>query len=85
MKQHLTGMKGNVDTCKKVPRDVRFFIQGSLQENMQKEKENKSGPQFDDDDEIKEIKHFTTKDGKSGSSASSKGKRKAGEITSFFK
>ncbi|XP_052177548.1 uncharacterized protein LOC127791604 [Diospyros lotus] len=86
MKQHLAGMKGNVDSCKKVPGDVRFLIQGSLQENLQKAKENKSGPQFDDDDdEIEEIQHFTTKDGKSGSSASSKGKRKVGEMTSFFK
>ncbi|XP_052203989.1 uncharacterized protein LOC127809265 [Diospyros lotus] len=50
-----------------------------------KAKEKKSGPQFDDDDEIEEIQHFTTKDGKSGSFASSKGKRKIGEMTSFFK
>ncbi|XP_052177542.1 uncharacterized protein LOC127791597 [Diospyros lotus] len=78
-------MKGNVDSCKKFLGDVRFLIQGSLQENLQKAKEKNNGPQFDDDDEIEEIQHFTTKDGKSGSSASSKGKRKIGEMTSFFK
>ncbi|KAL0298827.1 UNVERIFIED_CONTAM: hypothetical protein Sradi_6542500 [Sesamum radiatum] len=39
MKQHLAGEKGNVASCKKVPPDVRFMIQGILKENVEKAKE----------------------------------------------
>ncbi|XP_039128907.1 uncharacterized protein LOC120265048 [Dioscorea cayenensis subsp. rotundata] len=41
MKQHLAGSKGNVDSCKRVPSDVQFLMQGSLKENVQKAKEKK--------------------------------------------
>ena len=32
MKQHLTGVKGNIGLCKSVPPDVRFRMENSLQE-----------------------------------------------------
>ncbi|KAL0315078.1 UNVERIFIED_CONTAM: hypothetical protein Scaly_2891500 [Sesamum calycinum] len=41
MKQHLAGEKGNVASCKKVPPEIRFMIQGSLKENVEK-KQKKS-------------------------------------------
>lgn len=94
MKQHLAGIKGNVDSCKKVPSDVRVLVQGALQENVQKAKQKKgcyddispygkSIHEFEGDDvqEIPQVEKTNI-----GVGASSKGKRKAnGNIEAYFK
>ncbi|KAL0352277.1 UNVERIFIED_CONTAM: hypothetical protein Scaly_1616400 [Sesamum calycinum] len=48
MKQHLAGEKGNVASCKKVPPEIRFMIQGSLKENVEKAKEKRGSLGIDE-------------------------------------
>ncbi|XP_039145602.1 uncharacterized protein LOC120282824 [Dioscorea cayenensis subsp. rotundata] len=84
MKQHLAGSKGNVDSCKRVPSDVQFLIQGSLKENVQKAKEKKG---CFDELEGNDVEDTSCQVGKSSNcvSASPKGKRKASSgIESYF-
>lgn len=55
MKQHLAGVKGNVASCVKVPDDVKFLVQGILEEKSQKTKEMPSGfavPNLNGDEEV---------------------------------
>ncbi|KAK4383645.1 hypothetical protein Sango_2755900 [Sesamum angolense] len=48
MKQHLAGEKGNVASCKKVPPEIRFMIQGSLKKNVEKAKEKRGSLGIDE-------------------------------------
>ncbi|KAL0315429.1 UNVERIFIED_CONTAM: hypothetical protein Sradi_5421100 [Sesamum radiatum] len=48
MKQHLAGEKGNVASCKKVPPEIRFMIEGSLKENVEKAKEKRGSSGIDE-------------------------------------
>ncbi|KAL0325153.1 UNVERIFIED_CONTAM: hypothetical protein Sradi_5084600 [Sesamum radiatum] len=48
MKQHLAGDKENVASCKKVPPEIRFMIQGSLKENVEKAKEKRGSLGIDE-------------------------------------
>ncbi|KAL0396016.1 UNVERIFIED_CONTAM: hypothetical protein Scaly_0050000 [Sesamum calycinum] len=48
MKQHLAGEKGNVASCKNVPPEIRFMIQGSLKENVEKAKEKRGSLGIDE-------------------------------------
>ncbi|KAL0857563.1 hypothetical protein Bca101_062717 [Brassica carinata] len=47
MKQHLAGVRGNIDSCTKVSADVQFQMKQSLKENEDRSKE-KSGIPLDD-------------------------------------
>ncbi|KAL0405583.1 UNVERIFIED_CONTAM: hypothetical protein Slati_3872200 [Sesamum latifolium] len=48
MKQHLGGEKGNVASCKKVPPKIRFMIQSSLKENVERAKEKRGSSRVDE-------------------------------------
>ncbi|KAL0373600.1 UNVERIFIED_CONTAM: hypothetical protein Sradi_3275700 [Sesamum radiatum] len=41
MKQHLTGKKGEIRVCPKVPSDVRYQMEQALKEIVEKKKENR--------------------------------------------
>ncbi|KAK4381925.1 hypothetical protein Sango_2919600 [Sesamum angolense] len=48
MKQHLVGEKENVASCKKVPPEIRFMIQGSLKDNVERAKEKRGSSAIDE-------------------------------------
>ncbi|KAL0318749.1 UNVERIFIED_CONTAM: hypothetical protein Sangu_2031100 [Sesamum angustifolium] len=48
MKQRLVGEKGNVASCKKVLSKIRFMIQGSLKENVERAKEKRGSSGIDE-------------------------------------
>ncbi|KAL0334048.1 UNVERIFIED_CONTAM: hypothetical protein Sangu_1561000 [Sesamum angustifolium] len=48
MKQYLAGEKRNVARCKKVPPKIRFMIQGSLKENVERAKEKRGSSGIDE-------------------------------------
>lgn len=66
MKQHLAQVKGSISKCLSVPGDVKFLIQGSLDENAEKAKEKRagdtSGMNFDDEDDEVQILDYESID-----------------------
>nr|DAD18502.1 TPA_asm: hypothetical protein HUJ06_019965 [Nelumbo nucifera] len=99
MKQHLAQRKGEIKICCKVPHDVRFKMEQSLNEMNDKKRSEKQPMNFvdtraqcgrndnDGDIEIKEIDPPSTHDtyqGKKLTTSSGKGKASSGQITSNF-
>nr|DAD19868.1 TPA_asm: hypothetical protein HUJ06_021331 [Nelumbo nucifera] len=99
MKQHLAQRKGEIAICRKVPHDVRFKMEQSLNEINDKKRSEKQPMNFvdtraqcgmndnDDDIEIREIDPPSTHDtyqGKKPTTSSGKGKAFSRLITSHF-
>nr|DAD25006.1 TPA_asm: hypothetical protein HUJ06_026470 [Nelumbo nucifera] len=99
MKQHLAQRKGDIAICRKVPYDVRFKMDQSLNEINDKKRSEKQPMNFvdtrahcgrndnDDDIEIREIDPLSTHDSyqlKRPTTSSGKGKASSGLITSYF-
>ncbi|XP_010255664.1 PREDICTED: uncharacterized protein LOC104596282 [Nelumbo nucifera] len=98
MKQHIAQRKGEIAICRKVPHDVRFKIEQSLNEINDKKKSEKQPMNFvdtraqcgrndNDDIEIREIDPPSAHDtyqGKNPTTSSGKGKASSVLITSHF-
>lgn len=87
MKQHLAGKKNEIRVCSKVPTDVRYQMEQSLKEIVEKKKEsqeryvveNPYGPRIverDDIDEYDEIEKLHTQEQRSKTIQPSVEKRK---------